>query len=144
MNRIRKAAVGGALVASALGGGALGAALLNGSAGAQTTTSTVSTPSSSTAGASAPSSAGAGAAQRDPSKGGHMANGITETLLTGDSATKVTAAAKAAVPGATIERVETDAEGSKYEAHMVKADGTHVTVKVDASFKVTSVENGHR
>ena len=46
----------------------------------------------------------------------------------------------ASVPGATIERVETDAEGSPYEAHMVTSDGTHVTVKVDSSFKVTNVE----
>jgi hypothetical protein len=144
VNRIRKAAVGGALVLSTMGGGALGAALLNGSAGAQTNTTTTTAPASSSTGATtAPSpSDGQGAPQRDPSKGGHTANGITETLLTGDTAAKVTAAANAAVPGGTIERVETDAEGSKYEAHMVKADGTHVTVKVDASFKVTSVETG--
>jgi len=65
---------------------------------------------------------------------------VVEKLLTGDTADKVRAAAGAAVSGATIERVETDAEGSPYEAHMVKSDGTHVTVKVDTSFKVTSVE----
>jgi hypothetical protein len=80
----------------------------------------------------------------DPTKGGHAANGITETLLTGDTATKVRAAATAAVPGATIERVETDAEGSPYEAHMTKSDGSQVTVKVDANFKVTSIESGPR
>jgi len=78
----------------------------------------------------------------DPSKGGHTANGITEQLLTGDTATKVRSAALAAVPGGTIERVENDAEGSPYEAHMAKADGTEVTVKVDASFNVTSIETG--
>src|SRR5204863_8139858 len=77
----------------------------------------------------------------DPTKGGHTANGITETLLTGDTATKVRDAALAAVPGATIERVESDAEGSPYEAHMVKSDGTHVTVKVDNNYKVTDIEN---
>ena len=71
-----------------------------------------------------------------------MANGITEALLTGDTATKVKAAALAAVPGGTIERVENDAEGSPYEAHMTKADGTHVTVKVGADFKVTTIETG--
>ena len=75
-------------------------------------------------------------------KGGHVgANGQKEVLLTGTTADKVRAAALAAVPGGTIERVETDAEGSPYEAHMVKADGTHVTVKVDKSFKVTAVES---
>ena len=62
-------------------------------------------------------------------------------LLTGDTADKVKAAALAAVPGGTIERVENDAEGSPYEAHMTKADGSHVTVKVDASFNVTGIED---
>jgi uncharacterized membrane protein YkoI len=70
--------------------------------------------------------------------GGHMANGKTETLLTGDTAAKVEAAAKAKVPGATIERVETDADtGSPYEAHMRKADGSEVIVYVNSSFDVT-------
>jgi uncharacterized membrane protein YkoI len=67
-----------------------------------------------------------------------------EALLTGDTAAKVTAAAQAAVPGATVDRVETDAEGSPYEAHLTKSDGSHVTVKVDASFKVTATEDGPR
>ena len=52
------------------------------------------------------------------------------------------AAALAAVPGGTIIRVETDSAGSPYEAHMTKADGTQVTVKVDANFKVTGTEQG--
>jgi len=65
-----------------------------------------------------------------------------EELLTGDTADKVSAAAKEAVPDATIDRVETDAEGSPYEAHMTKADGSQVTVKVDADFNVSGVETG--
>jgi hypothetical protein len=65
-----------------------------------------------------------------------------ETLLTGDTATQVTAAAQKAVPDGTIDRVETDAEGSPYEAHITKSDGTHVTVKVGADFTVTTVETG--
>ncbi|MFA5882523.1 MAG: hypothetical protein WDA60_01590 [Acidimicrobiia bacterium] len=64
-----------------------------------------------------------------------------EELLTGDTAAQVTAAAQQEVPDATVDRVETDAEGSPYEAHMTKSDGTHVTVKVDADFNVTGVEN---
>jgi len=64
-----------------------------------------------------------------------------ETLLTGDIAAKVTAAAKAKEPTATIERVETDSDGV-YEAHMVRTDGTHITVQVDASFTVTAVQEG--
>ena len=63
-----------------------------------------------------------------------------EELLTGDTAARVEAAAEAAVTDGTVDRVETDAEGSAYEAHMTKADGTHVTVKVDESFSVTTVE----
>jgi uncharacterized membrane protein YkoI len=78
----------------------------------------------------------------DPSKGGHTANGITETVLTGDTAEKVKAAALAAYPGGTIQRVETDAEGAAYEAHMTKADGTPITVKFDASYNVTGTESG--
>jgi uncharacterized membrane protein YkoI len=81
--------------------------------------------------------------QFDPSKGGHVGrNGIKEELLTGDTAVQATSAALAAVPGGTIERVETDAEGDVYEAHMTKSDGSHVTVKMDASFKVTKTEDG--
>ena len=72
------------------------------------------------------------------------ANGITETLLTGDTAAKVTAAAQGAVPGATLDRVETDAEGAAYEAHMTKSDGSKVTVKVNSDFSVASVEDGMR
>jgi hypothetical protein len=38
--------------------------------------------------------------------------------------------------------VETDADGhAAYEAHMVKADGTPVTVYVDKTFAVVSVES---
>lgn len=80
----------------------------------------------------------------DSSKGGHVGqNGVKEELLTGDLAAKATSAALAAVPGSTIERVETDAEGAAYEAHMTKADGSHVTVKFDSNMNVTATENGH-
>ena len=83
--------------------------------------------------------------QRDPSQGGHIgANGVKEVRLTGSDATKATNAALAAVPGATVDRVETDAEGTAYEAHMTKADGSRVTVKFDSSFNVTSTEDGMR
>ena len=65
-----------------------------------------------------------------------------ETLLTGDTAAKVEAAAKAKVPNGTIVRVETDADGNAaYEAHMTKADGTPVTVYVDKQFEVVSFES---
>jgi len=135
MNSIRKAAAGAAIVASAVAGGAIGASLL-GTAGAQTSGS-----SSTTAPAQAPNG-GAPGGRFDPTQGGHVGqNGTKEVLLTGDTADKVRAAAQAAVPGGTIQRVETDAEGSPYEAHMTKSDGTHVTVKVDNNYKVTNIEN---
>ena len=64
-----------------------------------------------------------------------------ETSLTGDALTKVTDIAKAKVPGGTVIRVETDADGNAaYEAHMTKSDGTPVTVYVDKSYNVVSVE----
>ena len=130
MNKIRKIAAGATLIGALIGGGALTAAALP----ANAATSTTST-SSSTADSSQPA--------HDQSKGGHVgANGVTEVLLTGDTADKVTAAALAANPGATIQRVENDAEGATYEAHIVKSDGTSATVKLDASFNVTGTETG--
>ncbi len=71
--------------------------------------------------------------------GGHGGPGNGETPLTGDDAAKATAAAKAAVSGGTVLRVETDSEGT-YEAHVRKSDGTEVEVKMDKDFTVTSVE----
>ena len=66
-----------------------------------------------------------------------------ETSLTGDALTKVTDIANAKVPGGTIIRVETDADGNAaYEAHMTKADGTPVTVYVDKDFNFVSVDTG--
>jgi hypothetical protein len=79
----------------------------------------------------------------DPYKGGHVgANGVKEKELTGDAASKAKAAAKAAEPSATIFRVETDAEGATYEAHMKKSDDSIVTVKMNKNFKVTETEDG--
>jgi len=130
MNTSRKMGMSALLVAATLTGGALGANFL-GVANAQTSAASSTTTAS-----------GSSAAAPDPSQGGHVANGITETLLTGDTATQATAAAKAAVPDATVDRVENDAEGATYEAHMTKADGSHVTVKMNADFSVSGIETG--
>jgi hypothetical protein len=79
----------------------------------------------------------------DPAKGGHVGqNGKKEELLTGDTAEKVKAAALAAYPGSTVQRVETAAEGAAFEAHMTKADGTQITVKFDSGYKITGTETG--
>lgn len=72
-----------------------------------------------------------------------------EHLLSGDTASKVRAAALAKYPGATIQRVETDSDGV-YEAHLTTSDGKRVTVEMDKSFTVTGEESapaggpGHR
>jgi uncharacterized membrane protein YkoI len=66
-----------------------------------------------------------------------------ETALTGETAEKVKAAALAELPGGTVLRVETD-RGGIYEAHVRKADGTEVEVKVDKAFAVTAVEEHGR
>ena len=69
-----------------------------------------------------------------------------ETPLTGDVLAKVTAAAIAKVGGtvdsATTENDSTNAAAA-YEAHVTKADGTHVTVILDKSYTVLAVETGH-
>lgn len=66
----------------------------------------------------------------------------TEELLTGDIAEQVTEAALAAVPGGTVERVETDDDGAAYEAHMTDADGNRVTVTFDADVNVVEIQEG--
>ena len=138
MKTPRKSVLAASVLGAIAAGGLFGATVLTPAvSSAATTSSTAATSSTAQAGGTAATAA------HDPSKGGHTANGITEALLTGDTATKVKAAATAAVPGGTIQRVENDAEGSTYEAHMTKADGSHVTVKIDAAFKVTNVEAGH-
>ena len=125
----------GLMAVAAVGALALGGSALAGAAG-QTTTTQGSTAQGYGAQGQPPS----GSAP-DPGKGGHVgANGQRETLLTGDTAAKVKAAALAKVPGATVERVETDADhGSPYEAHLRKSDGTELEVLVDKSFAVTAV-----
>jgi len=124
--RKRILASAGLLATGAVAGGIIG---LTNVAGAATNGATPSTTAAATAPANMP----------DPAT---VAHGPNETLLTGTTADKVAAAAKAAVPGATIIRVETDSAGSPYEAHMKKADGSYVTVKIDKNFKVTAIQDG--
>jgi hypothetical protein len=64
-----------------------------------------------------------------------------ETVQTGDVAAKITAVVNAKLSGATIVRIETDADGNAaYEAHVTKADGTPATVYVDKDFNYVSTE----
>ena len=98
----------------------------------------------------APAASGYGAPPSGQMPGGGPGRGAMgaapvrpdETQLSGSDAAKAKAAALKAVPGGTVYRVETDAGDAAYEAHMTKADGTRVTVKMDKSFTVTGVEDG--
>ena len=65
-----------------------------------------------------------------------------ESLVTGDAVSKLTDAALAKFPGATVIRVENDSDGDKYEVHLKKADGSVVTVTFDENFVVTGDHEG--
>lgn len=121
-----------ALLAIVVGVGAGSYGVASAASGSSSTaTSTNAAPA-----ASAPS-APQGASAQNP--WGHQRS--DETPLTGDALAKVKAIAEAKVPGGTIVRVETDADGvAAYEAHMTKADGSPVTVYVDSSFAFVSVQ----
>jgi hypothetical protein len=129
------------VVAAVVVGAALGSYGIAAAAGGSGSGSSSSSTSGSTAIAAAP----AAPAQPPPgAAAGHPWGNqrSDETLLTGDTAAKVKQLAVAKVgSGATVVRVETDADGhAAYEAHVVKADGTPVTVYVDKQFDVVSVE----
>jgi hypothetical protein len=96
---------------------------------------------SSSGSSSAQAQSGPGPSTNAQQPWGHQRS--DETELTGDTLASVRAAAVAEVGSdATVVRVETDADGhAAYEAHMIKADGTPVTVYVDKSFDVVSVES---
>ena len=119
------ALVGGGLVAGGILAGTL-------SANAATTDTSTSAAAASSTSQEAPAPTGNG----DPSQPQRS----DEQLLTGDTATKVTDAALATYPDATIQRVETDSEGV-YEAHIVTADGQQVIVQVGEDFTVTGTQS---
>lgn len=125
------------MLAAVIGGGAIGASAVPAMAADTAGTTTSSSTSGTAAGAGGYGAAGSNSGQRGP----HQANGKTEEVLTGDTATKVEAAVKAAQPGATIDRMETDADGATYEAHITKADGSQATVLLDGSFAVTGTQD---
>ena len=134
VNRLQKAVIVGAVaVGLAAGSYGIASAASGGSGTGSSSTGTTTQPSQ-------PSQPhGYGTNGGGQPWGGQRSD---ETLLTGDTAAKVKAAAEAKVPGGTVVRVETDADGhAKYEAHMTKADGTPVTVYVDEQFGVVSVES---
>jgi hypothetical protein len=103
-------------------------------------TLTAQRPSSAADGTTAPDTDTDTDADRGPAD-----HANSEEPLSGDLATKVTATAEAAVPGGTVDRVETDAQGATYEAHMTDANGNHVTVTFDDSLGVVQISDnaGH-
>lgn len=120
-----------------LASGATAAGLALGIAGvahADNSTSTTSTPTTDPADASGN--------QTPPADPASLPNGPGETVLTGDTATRVKAAVDKALPDATIIRMETDADAHVYEAHVKKADGTVVTLYFDSSFAANGQDNG--
>ncbi len=64
-----------------------------------------------------------------------------ETPLTGTAADSVKAAVLAKYPGATIDKVESDAAAA-YEAHIVTSAGQRLTVLVSKAFVVTGTRHG--
>jgi hypothetical protein len=103
---------------------------------------TASADDNSSSGSTAPPSASSPSRPPAGKPGGATPVRSDEKALTGSDADKVRAAALDAVPGGTVYRVETDADGDAYEAHMTKSDGSLVTVKFDQDFTVTGVEDG--
>src|SRR5450759_5135829 len=126
--RQRLAGAAALLLAGGIAGGALAATSSASAAG--TTTSTTAASS-----AAAEPGSRVRADSATPVRAGEKAQRGTDLAT-------LKAAALKAVPGGTVYRVETDADGATYEAHMTKADGTHVTVKFDKSFRVTAVQDG--
>ena len=120
----------GLLAAGAVAGGVLASNL------------TASADDSNSSSSSAPSSATSPSRPPAGRAGGTTPVRSDEKELTGSDADKARAAALDAVPGGTVYRVETDADGDAYEAHMTKSDGSLVTVKLDEEFTVTGVEDG--
>jgi len=136
MNRStrRTQVIAGSLLAAALVAGG-GLAISGAAVAAEPTAS--STASSSTDGSTDDSAATLTAP--DAAVDQSTSQRPDEHLLTGTDAEKATAAALAAYPGATIQRVETDSEGV-YEAHLITTDGTVLIVQMDAAFAVTGTQ----
>jgi uncharacterized membrane protein YkoI len=73
---------------------------------------------------------------------GHRPRG-ERTALTGDTLTKATAAAKAEVPGATVEGAFSHERGpATYVVVVKKADGSRAAVHLDGAFAVLGVRSG--
>jgi hypothetical protein len=122
-SRTKRLLAAGALVVGGFGVGAAVAATGTASAAGNAVSSSVS------------GTAGQVAQHFDPSRPMRS----DEHLLTGTTLAKVTAAAKAKYPNATIQRVETDSDGV-YEAHIVTSGGQQLIVQVGSDYGVTGTQ----
>jgi hypothetical protein len=148
---LKVALVGAGIVAGAIGATAIGASATTSGSG-DTTIAAYSAASgtsgtSGTGSATAPTGAPTGAPGQGFGRGGPGGPGgqnPNETVIatTDSKYNTLVSAAKAAVSGATVDKVETDSGDAKYEVHMTKSDGSKVTVKFDANLKETAVEDG--
>jgi hypothetical protein len=128
MRSARRWGTGAALVAAGLAGGVVLASTV--SANAATTTPSPSASNGTGTTRTAP---------QHPTRDRSTSQRSDEKLLTGATADKVTAAALAKHPHATVQRVETDSDGV-YEAHIVTAAGDRVIVQVGKDFTVTGTQ----
>jgi hypothetical protein len=139
-HRTRKARVAG--MTGLIAAGAIAGGVLAGAAGASAATGSVAATTAVTPAATsttAPTNPTAPTAS-DPKSSTPVRS--DEKATTAAIAATLRNKARAAVPGGTVYRIETDAGDATYEAHMTKADGSLVTVKFDANLNVTSVETG--
>lgn len=68
---------------------------------------------------------------------GHRGRGPGEKALTGTTKDKVEAAVRARYPGATVERTESNGDGSApYESHITTSGGKELEVLVSSGFEV--------
>lgn len=123
---------------AAAGAGIAIAAVLGITGASLATAADTSVPGTSGYGQSTPGGGeGATGAPPDGGRGMRDAGGT----LTADAASKAVSAALAEVSGAEARGVRALSDGT-YAVHVEKSDDTHVHVLVDASFVVTSVEEG--
>jgi hypothetical protein len=123
----RLAATGAVVVGAGLGAAGVASA----ASGGTTTTTTPATPTTPTTGT---------ACKGPMARGGTP--GFAGTALTGTDMASATAAAEAAVPGATVQRAMTGPPGVAYVVIMKRSDGSYVRVNLDAGFQVTSTADG--
>jgi hypothetical protein len=121
---LRVAGIAGVLVSGAIIGGVFAGSL----------------SASAASGTAAPTASSGATEQADAHGSKSVRSG--ETVVTGTNYDTLKAAALKAVPGGTVYRIETDADGAAYEAHMTRADGSEVTVKFDKNLAVTATQDG--